>query len=120
MLTLRTEVLKQLQVISLESKKELAYRIAANKIYNKVVGNRQLKQLEIEGFVRGERNGKTVEVALEVLVESLSKQWKDFEDAWEHHRHWKNAPDLMKVKLADLRNNAGCVFLKVIKEEAIV
>jgi len=80
---------------------------------------RELQALELEGFIRGHHKGKTMNVRDWVLIESLRKQMRDLEKAWptyyvtvmpnlkEEHR-W----DVLRA-LADLRNVAGCCFLKI-------
>jgi len=84
----------------------------------KIINNNpRLQTLEKEGFKRGEKEGKTMNVSIETIFESLEKQWKDVVEAWDTHKDWKNAPDLLKTKLADLRNVCGCMFLKIEDEE---
>lgn len=70
--------------------------------------NKELKKLEIEGFVRGCEQGKTMNVAFSVVAKSLRKQWND----WVKVR-FSSDPEKMKRALADLRNVAGCLFLKL-------
>lgn len=73
-----------------------------------ISGNKELKKLEIEGFVKGTKEGKTMNVPILTIIDSLKKQWKD----WEKVRFSSN-PGRMKRALADLRNVAGCLFLKL-------
>ena len=76
--------------------------------------NKELKALEIEGFVRGLRKGKTMNVTLDkIVLESLHKQYLDFLKAY-----GSQDKDEMKRTLADLRNVAGCVFLKILEEDS--
>lgn len=74
-----------------------------------------LKRFETEGFIRGSKKGKTMEVPLANLVESLEKQVMDFQQAYYAYlinQDQENVDDF-KQKIADIRNLAGCVFLKL-------
>jgi hypothetical protein len=76
-----------------------------------------LQNLEINGFIRGENKGKTMDVPLPVIFGSLQKQWKDLEESYlrsalKTHLRRKDGEDL-KRRIADLRNVAGCLFLKL-------
>ena len=88
--------------------KDLKDRLSANKLYNKISSDKELRDLEIEGFVRGAKKGKSMDVSLKELMQSLRKQYLDWLEAYNS----KKIPD-MKRTIADLRNDAGCVFLKL-------
>ena len=70
--------------------------------------NPELKGLEIQGFLRGLKRGKTMDVPLHVLFASLEKQHRDWLIAY----GGANISE-MKKTLADLRNVAGIIFLKL-------
>jgi len=78
------------------------------KFWNEVDGNDELSKLEQDGFVRGEKRGKTMDVPLQILFGSFEKQHKDWLVAYTN----KNILE-MKVALADIRNVAGIIFLKL-------
>lgn len=87
--------------------------------------NKELRDLEIAGFVRGEEEGKDMDVPVGVVVDSLEKQWRDFADAYKRYIEdqydevkRKKAVLELKRTLADLRNVAGCSFLVLEKEES--
>lgn len=79
------------------------------KIWEKIQKNEKLKELELAGFRRGDRKGKTMDVPLSEMFGSLSKQWKDLHDAY---YLGLDTGTLMK-HIANLRNVAGCLFLKI-------
>lgn len=79
-------------------------------IYNRINANVELETLEMKGFIEGEKKGKTMDVTLAELVDSLVKQKEDFQEAYENKQI-----SAMKKALADLRNVAGCVFLKLLE-----
>jgi len=70
--------------------------------------NPELEELEIQGFVCGLKRGKTMDVPLRTLFRSLEKQHDDWLVAYVN----KNILE-MKKALADLRNVAGIMFLKL-------
>ena len=80
------------------------------RIYERIQTIVELRNLEIQGFIRGEKKGKTLDVPLVTLKMSLAKQFQDWLKAYDS----KNIPD-MKKAIADLRNVAGCVFLKLLE-----
>ena len=77
-------------------------------LWYEVDGNDELSRLERDGFVRGEKRGKIMDVPLAILYASLRKQYKDWLVAYDN----KNILE-MKTTLADLRNVAGIIFLKL-------
>ena len=79
-------------------------------IYNKIQANIELQNLELRGFIKGDKKGKTMDVPLVALKMNLAKQFRDWLNAYDS----KNILD-MKKALADLRNVAGCVFLKLLE-----
>jgi hypothetical protein len=82
-----------------------------HKLLQQIRDNKELLDLEEAGFLRGDKKGKTMGVSESKLYYSLVKQWTDFLNAW------NSKDDLAVLKtLADLRNNAGTLFLKVQEE----
>jgi len=89
--------------------------------------NPELLELEIEGFLRGKSRGKTMNVSINDVYDGLDKQIMDFRLKWnEFQRHRlrekqklispkSSLSDIPALKryLADLRNIAGCMFLKL-------
>ena len=73
-----------------------------------IVTDPDLRKLEFSGFVEGVALGKTMNVPLKTLAASLDKQYHDFLKTY-----GDDDPEAMKMALADLRNVAGCVFLKL-------
>ena len=82
-------------------------------IYNTINTSKELEDLEIKGFLRGEKAGKTTNVPIGVIYESLSKQVKDLQDAYQFYQINSSQKEELKQKIADLRNVAGCLFLKL-------
>ena len=82
-------------------------------LYNSIRNNGELQTLEIEGFQRGAKRKKTMDVTLDVLFESLGKQYRDF-----LRSYGMNDGENMKRCLADLRDVAGCFFLKLTEKKA--
>jgi hypothetical protein len=80
----------------------------ATLLHSSIVDNKELKDLEIQGFVRGQKQGKTDKVSLETLCYNLEKQYRDWLVACDS----KLIPK-MKKTLADLRNVEGIIFLKL-------
>jgi hypothetical protein len=77
-------------------------------LWKKIHTNLELRGIELRGFRKGTIEGKTMNVPLPTLVDSLDKQYADFLKA-----HASNSKEEMKKCLGDLRNVAGCVFLKL-------
>ena len=78
--------------------------------------NPELIELEKQGILRGLKRGKTMDVPLEVVVGSLKKQWSDFLATWTGYKNLpktKTTTEDLKRTLADLRNVAGIIFLKL-------
>lgn len=90
--------------------------IKDKKLHYQIVANSELYDLEREGFIRGEKKGKTMNVAPFVIYQSLNKQIDDFKEAWYRFRLNRNdIKTIMELKrtIADLRNVSGCMFLLV-------
>lgn len=92
---------------------EAKINFKAVEILTKIVQCTELHRLEADGFLRGERKGKRMNVPWQDIVASLDKQYHDWLNAYA-----EGDPDAMKRTLADLRNLAGCVFLKIKEKEA--
>ena len=77
-------------------------------LWNIIRDNEQLQRLEKRGFARGKRKGKTMDVPIGVLWDALAKQWSDLAYAF-------RSDDVKEMRrcLADLRNVAGCLFIKL-------
>jgi len=84
----------------------------AEGLYISISENKELKKLELKGFIRGAKKDKTMNVPLDDVVDGLRKQYKDFIYVWNSLEPDKEE---MKRTLADLRNTAGCVFLKLVE-----
>lgn len=82
-------------------------------LWNEIRENPRLKYFELMGFRRGLRRHKTMDVELGRVFESLKKQWNDLRDAY---MLCADEATLMRC-IADLRNVAGCLFLKIEKRE---
>ena len=80
-----------------------------HKLWKAIRNNKKLQALEKRGFTRGKRKGKTMNAPLGEFYSSLSKQWRDFADAYVC---CADVGHVMRC-LADLRNVAGCLFLKL-------
>ena len=88
----------------------------AFKLYLRYTQNPQIMKLEHAGFVEGLKRGKTDKVPLEIIVTSLEKQWGDFLATWTGYKNLpktKTTTEDLKRTLADLRNVAGIIFLKL-------
>jgi len=84
----------------------------SDELWNKIRNNEMLQVREREGFKRGEARGKHMDYAAWTIFEiSLVKQWNDLFKAMCTGK----ASDKMRC-IADLRNVAGCLFLKVEEE----
>ena len=70
--------------------------------------NPELIELEKQGVLRGFKREKTMDVPLHVLFASLEKQHRDWLIAY----GGANISE-MKKTLADIRNVAGIIFLKL-------
>jgi len=92
-----------------------------SKLYEKIARNGELIEYEKIGFEKGEKKGKTMDVDAYVVLRSLEKQMADLSyhfdmrmlDVYEDF-------DLSAIKqaIADVRNVAGCLFLKIQETEA--
>lgn len=85
----------------------------ANEILRRINENEELHDLELDGFIRGTRAGKTISVTLDVLKNSLRKQVGDWESALVDYILGNATLDDLKRCIVDIRNVAGCIFLKV-------
>ena len=85
----------------------------AAEILKRINDNEQLSSLELDGFIRGIRAGKTMDVNLDVLKNSLMKQVGDWNSAFvDYILGTATLGDLQRC-IADIRNVAGVIFLKL-------
>lgn len=78
-------------------------------LHYSIITDPDLRKLELQGFVKGAAEGKTMNVPLHrMILKSLHKQYLDFCKAYGD----SNNEEMMRC-LADLRNVAGCCFLKL-------
>lgn len=94
--------------------------VAELRTLQRIWENPALRSLEVLGFKHGSRKGKTMKVNLQTVVNNLYKQVEDFRQAYHGYLRDPDDADLqanLKMKLADLRNVAGCVFLKLQEQE---
>lgn len=81
--------------------------------YTKIRDNLKLRELENEGFKRGEERGKTMNIYEADILLSLEKQFKDLKFGF------LLKTDAQRLKeLADIRNVAGLLFLLIENPEA--
>jgi len=80
-----------------------------HKLWKTIRNNKKLQALEKRGFTRGKRKGKTMNVSVGELYGSLAKQWRDLANTY---LYGDNVGHVRRC-LADLRNVAGCLFLKL-------
>lgn len=88
-------------------------------IWQRINENPELKSLEKDGFARGEARGKSMDYPFMSVVLSLHKQIDDVNEVLDVNLDETN-PDFrtsLKKALADLRNVAGCMFLKLQEED---
>jgi len=80
----------------------------AQRMLEALVNNDELNKHELLGFAKGAMKGKTMDTALDTLFTDVLKQFTDLAKA-------NNSKNLkaMKQASADLRNSAGCYFLKL-------
>jgi len=86
------------------------------KTYSAILFNSELQNLEMKGFLRGSDKGKTMNVPLSTLMRGLGKQYADFHIAYINFLKEKKTREStreLKRSIADVRNAAGCVFLKL-------
>lgn len=89
--------------------------------------NEELKFLEMAGFMKGSNEGKTVNVPPKEVIKSLNKQIEDYETACFNFTIAEEIGDFkltksntilsLKRALANLRNNAACLFMKLQEAE---
>lgn len=84
-------------------------------LWKAIEGNIELQSLEKAGFIRGTQKNKSMDVTFEVVIDSLEKQWNDLGQAVAQYERNGTVEALVSVKkcIADLRNVAGCLFLKI-------
>ena len=84
-------------------------------ILNAINANKELEKLEIQGFMRGDEKGKTMNTPLSSFNLALKKQLQDWEEAY--IRRYKRRGNIAEMKraLADIRNVAGATFLKLLE-----
>lgn len=75
-----------------------------------------LKRYETLGFIKGTKKGKTMKVGLDILVDSLRKQMRDFDSVYNNWIAEDATAEELKQALADIRNLAGCCFLKILED----
>jgi hypothetical protein len=95
--------------------------IEMHKLLEQIRSDPDLLQLEELGFRRGDERGKTMDVGLDDLYHSLQKQMDDVQETYRDFDIYKH-PEARKIvhgqvlkSLADLRNVAGCLFLKLVE-----
>jgi len=89
------------------------------KLWDLIHGLPQIKEAELEGFQRGEKKGKTMNgIHSWSLLGSLLKAMDDLKLEWDKHPlpFLPEEAAIIKTKIADVRNVAGCLFLKVLEE----
>lgn len=88
-------------------------------LLKKIQTNVELLRLELKGFRRGEKQGKTMKTDIKTLVASIDKQHHDLRSAYLDYVMNKRLSNLRIIKrhIADLRNAAGCLFLKILEKE---
>lgn len=90
----------------------------AIKLYNRIKDNRELTDLEINGFIQGATKRKTIDISMIDIYLSVHKQYLDFaQEALNSLPDIKKNSAILKQKLADLRNNAGLMFIKLQDED---
>lgn len=84
-------------------------------LHKRIRGDQELARLELEGFERGERKGKTLNVTLGTTMAGLDQQYMDLRGAYLDFITHRRSVDIQEMKrcIADLRNQGGCVFLKI-------
>ena len=91
-----------------------------HKLLKQIQDNKELLALEEAGFLRGDEKGKTMDVLPEVLMRSIMKQHGDLANSYHKYffnkRYTEARKDLLQ-KIADIRNVAGCLFLKIVEED---
>ncbi len=93
-----------------------------HKLLQQIRDNKELLDLEERGFKRGDEKGKTMNVSVMELVDNLEKQYLDFLKSCQFSSSFSLTYNRegMKKTLADVINNAGCLFLKLVEEESKV
>lgn len=98
-----------------------------NEMHVLLTNNDELRAFELSGFITGAEKGKTMNVSINEVVESYEKQAIDFMLCWNEYLRTRlrekqklipkgsSSKSLSRLKrcLADVRNLAGCVFLKI-------
>ena len=91
-----------------------------HKILQQIRDNAELTRLENDGFIRGDAKGKTMDngdmpilMKEAELYKALQKQFRELETAYT-----TVAKGELRRRIADVRNNAGCLFLKIEEERA--
>lgn len=82
-------------------------------LWDQIRNNSNLGVLELAGFIKGDICGKTMDVDSKTIFNSLDKQWWDFLMAW----NTNGASENIGESLANLRNVAGLLFVKLEEEE---
>ncbi len=89
-----------------------------HKLLEQIRDSKELLDLEEQGFRRGDEKGKTMDVLFNEIKESLYLQEGQLIGAIARMDYGKRGNDDVKRKIADLRNVAGCLFLKLAEEES--
>ena len=93
--------------------------MSAQQLHRAIMDNVELRAYELRGLLRGEEDGKTMNVPLSTVLHSLEKQEKDLAEAiLKFYVKQVDAASLKKC-LADIRNVAGLCFLKLQEEEGV-
>jgi len=91
--------------------------LKGEEILERIRVNEALLEYELRGFLRGDEKGKTLNVSLDVLKNSLNQQHTQFESTYiDYVLGKKSRGDLMRC-VADVRNVAGCIFLKLQEQD---
>lgn len=73
----------------------------------------ELKYHELEGFKRGVLQGKSMDVSVDDMRFQVKRQFRQLTS--EFYPNYDKPERIKKIKrrIADLRNVAGCLFLKI-------
>jgi len=85
-------------------------------IYNMINANKELEDLELKGFLRGDKEGKTFDVSFFAVKDTLDRQVKQLERVFIKYLRKSENVDELKRCIADVRNCAGAFFLKILEE----
>ena len=104
--------------------KKMEKENASRELWLKVTCNIDLVNLEKAGFIHGVEKGKVMDTNIETIYESLVKQMTDLDKVFIKMLFLEGQPTIspeeiyeIKQCIADIRNVAGCLFLKVAEFE---